>query len=195
MINICRISLTRAVMSSSKRKFQALLNGLGSKSSNSHTEGVNNGSQTALGGRQQLKRLRTGRPGSVASSSITLAAEAKSNMVHRKSSSVATATLSTTDQAPPVAMNDSERQYNPYDREAFLARLKTYSKVLDWADKPTRVDAPEWAKRGWVNKKNERVRCVHCFVEIVVKLHVKEVNGVEENVYVTANIGKLQLNM
>lgn len=48
----------------------------------------------------------------------------------------------------------------------------------------------EWAKRGWVCQKKERVRCCLCNVEILVKLNKKEVDGKEEDVYVAQNIGE-----
>lgn len=185
-------------MQSSKRKFQTLLNGLGARPTSSPAEEVNNGSQTAFLGRKEqgtpFKKLRTGRP---ASSRVSTSSRASNNgMPHKKSASVATGKLSTQEQAPPVSLNDHERLYNPYDRDAFLARLKTYSKVMDWSDKPARVDGHEWAKRGWAcrkNEKNERVRCDYCFVEIVVKINVKDVDGVEQKVYVASNIGMSQL--
>lgn len=47
----------------------------------------------------------------------------------------------------------------------------------------------EWAKRGWVCQKFERVRCCLCNVEILVKLNKKEVDGKEEPVYLAQNIG------
>jgi hypothetical protein len=49
----------------------------------------------------------------------------------------------------------------------------------------------EWAKRGWVCQKFERVRCSFCNVEILVKLNKKEVDGKEEPVYLAQNISML----
>lgn len=97
---------------------------------------------------------------------------------HKKSASLATGTSG----------QDTPR-YAPWDREAFLKRLKSFSSLTDWTPKPTRVNEVEWAKRGWVCQKKERVRCCLCNVEILVKLNKKEVDGKEEDVFVAQNIG------
>lgn len=99
-------------------------------------------------------------------------------MAHKKSASVATATADT-----------SAPKYAPWDRGEFLKRLKSFSNLADWTPKPARVNEVEWAKRGWVCQKFERVRCCLCHVEILVKLNKKEVDGKEEDVYVAQNIG------
>jgi len=98
---------------------------------------------------------------------------------HKKSASLSTPTLS----------QDVPR-YAPWDREAFLKRLKTFSSLTDWTPKPARVNEVAWAKRGWVCQKKERVRCFLCDKEILVKLNKKEVDGKEEDVYVAQNMGK-----
>lgn len=99
-------------------------------------------------------------------------------IVHKKSASVAHPATST---EPP--------KYAPWDRVEFLKRLKSFSNLTDWTPKPARVNEVEWAKRGWVCQKSERVRCCLCNVEILVKLNRKEVDGKEEPVYVAQNIG------
>lgn len=99
-------------------------------------------------------------------------------MKHKKSASVAVA---------PTA-NESPK-YAPWDRTEFLKRLKSFSNLTDWTPKPARVNEVEWAKRGWVCQKSERVRCCLCNVEILVKLNKKEVDGKEVPVYVPGNIG------
>jgi hypothetical protein len=102
-------------------------------------------------------------------------------MAHKKSASLASATVGT-----------DGPKYAPWDRTAFLARLKSFSNITDWTPKPSRVNEVEWAKRGWVCQKLERVRCCLCNVEMLVKLNRKEVDGKEEPVYVAQNIGKCQ---
>jgi len=72
-----------------------------------------------------------------------------------------------------------------------LNRLKSFSNLTDWTPKPARVNEVEWAKRGWVCQKFERVRCCLCKVEILVKLNKKEVDGKEVPVYIAENIGML----
>jgi hypothetical protein len=93
-------------------------------------------------------------------------------MAHKKSVSDAV--------GQPVALDAPK--YAPWDRAAFLERLKTFSSITDWTPKPAKVNEVEWAKRGWVNKKWERVRCELCNIEILVKLNVKEIDGKEERV-------------
>lgn len=104
--------------------------------------------------------------------------KAANTMKHKKSASVAVAPAST-----------DTPKYAPWDRVAFLQRLKSFSNLTDWTPKPARVNEVEWAKRGWVCQKSERVRCCLCNVEIVVKLNKKEVEGKEVPVYVPGNIG------
>lgn len=98
-------------------------------------------------------------------------------MKHKKSASVAVA---------PTASETPK--YAPWDRMEFLKRLKSFSNLTDWTPKPAKVNEVEWAKRGWVCQKSERVRCCLCNVEILVKLNKKEVDGKEVPVYVPGNI-------
>jgi len=98
---------------------------------------------------------------------------------HKKSASLATA-----------ASSQDVPRYAPWDREAFLKRLKSFSSLTDWTPKPAKVNEVQWAKRGWTCQKKERVRCCLCSKEILVKLNKKEVDGKEEDVYVAQNIGE-----
>ena len=58
----------------------------------------------------------------------------------------------------------------PWDREEFLARLKTFRHVDKWMSKPEEINEVEWAKRGWKCVGKERVGCASCAVEVVIKL-------------------------
>ncbi|CZS92808.1 uncharacterized protein RAG0_03310 [Rhynchosporium agropyri] len=170
-------------MNATKRKFNALLNGIGNKSTTTLASKEVNNDQvdltTADAPNSQAKKRR------ISSSSILPARISSSltrprtmtTIVHKKSASV----------AYPVASTETPR-YAPWDRTEFLKRLKSFSNLTDWTPKPVRVNEVEWAKRGWVCKKSERVRCSHCNVEILVKLNKKEVDGKEEAVYVAQNI-------
>jgi hypothetical protein len=159
-------------MNTTKRKFNALLNGMGSKSSAAFSlKETNNSDPTAVDTDLQAKKRRM-----VPSKSISTVKQTV--LGHKKSASTATPTLS---EDPP--------KYAPWDRAAFLKRLKSFSNLMDWTAKPAKVNEVEWAKRGWVCQKQERVRCCLCNVEIVVKLNRKEVNGEEETIYIAANIG------
>lgn len=173
-------------MNATKRKFNALLNGIGTKSSPSSKE-VNNETTkldtAAANGDSQAKKRRF-----VASTStptpnpllLKPTASSVATMPHKKSASLATA-----------AVPAETPKYAPWDRAAFLKRLKSFSNLTDWTPKPARVNEVEWAKRGWVCQKFERVRCCLCNVEILVKLNRKEVDGKEEPVYVAQNIGMI----
>ncbi|TVY31040.1 mRNA export factor, partial [Lachnellula hyalina] len=175
-------------MNATKRKFNALLSGIGNKSTTSlSSKEVNNASRTDLTPASdpdsQAKKRRTSNSDSISSqntSHVTSRLLTKSStkaMPHTKSTSLATAVVTT--ESP---------KYTPWDREQFLKRLKSFSNLTDWTPKPARVNEVEWAKRGWVCQKFERVRCCLCNVEILVKLNKKEVDGKEEPVYVAQNI-------
>jgi DNA-directed RNA polymerase subunit RPC12/RpoP len=94
----------------------------------------------------------------------------------------------------PAGSGDTPK-YAPWDRTAFLQRLKTFSNLTDWTPKPSKVNEVEWAKRGWVCQKLEQVRCSLCNIEILVKLNRKEVDGKAIPVYVAQNIGRLSMNV
>jgi hypothetical protein len=180
-------------MNVTKRKFNALLSGIGNKSTTSLSsqKDVNNVSSvdltTTLNADEtdtQPKKRRTSGSASIEiptpSPAKTLATKlsATATMPHKKSASVATATLKT--ETP---------KYAPWDRGEFLKRLKSFSNIIDWTPKPAKVNEVEWAKRGWVCQKMERVRCCLCNVEILVKLNQRVIDGKEEPVYIEDNIG------
>ncbi len=100
-------------------------------------------------------------------------------MRHNKSLSLAS--------AGPV-LTDSPK-YAPWDRVAFLKRLESFKSVTDWTPKPKTVNEVEWAKRGWVCRGQERVYCELCNMEILVKLNIKELDGVESKVLNASEIG------
>jgi hypothetical protein len=170
-------------MNATKRKFNALLNGIGNKSTTSlSSKDVNNGSQLDGGDTNSLTKKRRVAPSSSATPQHLISRPNNSSnsttMGHQKSLSTATGLLSA--ETP---------KYAPWDRIAFLKRLKSFSNLTDWTPKPARVNEVEWAKRGWVCQKLERVRCCLCNVELLVKLNLKEEDGKEEKVLVAHNIG------
>lgn len=178
-------------MSVSKRKFNALLSSFGNKpsASPSSKSDISNGSidetltegDSVLQAKKRRLELSTSaiayetRHLTPAVSSSTRIA----NMVHTKSLSLASGRQDSTDTP----------KYAPWDRAAFLKRLETFRSVTDWTPKPTRVNEVEWAKRGWICKGWERVRCELCDVEMLVKLNVKEVDGKEQRVLNASEIG------
>lgn len=176
-------------MNTTKRKFNALLNGIGNKSTTSlSSKEVNNASQTDLASATSAdlyaKKRRISDSSSISTGGTSqvksrlLAKLSSTAMPHKQSKS-----LATTDQATETP------KYAPWDRTEFLKRLKSFSNLTNWTPKPARVNEVEWAKRGWVCQRFERVRCSLCNVEILVKLNKKEVDGKEEDVYVAQNIG------
>ncbi|PBP23233.1 DNA repair protein [Diplocarpon rosae] len=171
-----------SAINATKRKFNALLNGIGNKSTTSlvSSKEVNSNDLTTENNTDaQAKKRRIssslGSSGRI-SSSLTRPS-LRATMSHKKSASVA---------HPEVPAETPK--YAPWDRTEFLKRLKSFSNITDWTPKPARVNEVEWARRGWVCQKNERVRCSLCKVEILVKLNRKEVNGKEEPVLVRENI-------
>lgn len=92
---------------------------------------------------------------------------------------------------PPSDIHQTAPKYAPWDRDAFYERLKSFRDIVMWAPKPAKVNEVEWAKRGWVCGKYERVRCCTCDVEILVGLNKKKMSeGAEELVTDTTAIGK-----
>lgn len=176
-------------MNATKRKFNTLLTGIGNKSTTSlPPKDVNNTSSsdplatmsptTVSDGDSQAKKRRVA-PITSTGKANALSRAKSSATAHKKSASLAS-----------NALEADAPKYAPWDRVAFLARLKSFSNITDWTPKPPRVNEVEWAKRGWVCQKSERVRCCLCNVEILVKLNRKEVDGKEEPVYVAQNIGR-----
>jgi hypothetical protein len=179
-------------MNASKRKFNALLSSLGNRSSTSLSSksGTNNGSAIDLAAEgdvdMQSKKRRVDRLTSALNHNPTSLKSATSSvkaahMAHTKAFSLSSASLATTDTP----------RYAPWDRAAFLKRLETFRIVTDWTPKPEKVNEVEWAKRGWVCKGFERVRCEMCNIEILVKLNVREVDGEEKRVLEASDIGRL----
>ena len=168
-------------MNATKRKFNALLNGIGTKSTtNVSSKGANNAdSHSTTGADLQAKKRRVATSTKGADASV-LTSNLPSKMRDKNIRSM----------IGPTETGDAPK-YAPWDRTAFLQRLKSFSNLTDWTPKPSKVNEVEWAKRGWVCQKQERVRCSLCNIEILVKLNRKEVDGKEVPVYVAQNIGML----
>lgn len=169
-------------MNATKRKFNALINGIGNKTTTSlNSRDVNNASIKDLphgdDTDSSVKKRRVAPMNPGLASSQALNSNSNKMPSHKKSVSTATGLVAETP------------KYAPWDRAAFLKRLKSFSNLTDWTPKPAKVNEVEWAKRGWVCQKAERVRCCLCNVEILVKLNQKVVDGKEEPVYVAQNIG------
>lgn len=93
-------------------------------------------------------------------------------------------TVSTSSALPgsPLRQSQAPQQtpaYAPWDRAAFLDRLRTYRFVDKWTAKPARVNEVAWSKRGWVCTEKNRVRCTVCRKEVVVKVEIDEDKDVD----------------
>ncbi|RKF57311.1 putative c3hc zinc finger domain-containing protein [Golovinomyces cichoracearum] len=169
-------------MNATKRKFNALLSSIGSRNPHNHS-----GQDSSLQSGSVHDDLLTKKRRVTDSSLIFNRSRSNTSMsdpcFHNKkySSSIKS----------PDVISPERPMYAPWDRDEFLRRLKSFSNISHWTPKPARVNEVEWAKRGWVCQKFERVRCCSCSVEIVVKLNKKEKDGKEEPVYVAHAIGKI----
>jgi hypothetical protein len=141
-------------MSATKRKFNALLQGL----SDSRTS-LEDGS-SAYDALLQ-KRRRLGFPSSTApkfdspssTTDLTASLSTRRSQADRQKQT----------QKPAV-------RYCPSDRDELLRRLETFQDITRWTPKPDKISEIEWAKRGWLCQSKETVRCVLCSKELVIKL-------------------------
>ncbi|CAD6449323.1 f2dc6154-6610-4cfe-979e-992d250a1979 [Sclerotinia trifoliorum] len=176
-------------MNTTKRKFNALLNGLGNKKSDSSLSAheVNktpDKPQNDTDSNMKKPRISYSSSSLNRLPSLTRASSAAPSEFDSARQKLAPVyKLSAT----PVSHSEPPK-WAPYDRAEFLKRLKSFSNLTDWTPKPARVNEVEWAKRGWVCQKKERVRCCFCNVEILVKLNKKEEDGKEKEVYIAENI-------
>lgn len=206
-------------MSATKRKFNALLNGIGNKTTTTTSPSSASSLQEVYknGNRSQVdltsddvgeshSESQTKKPRLSHSSSIRSQASSVQNSVRRlgvatfKSALQTNSALDVNSSAnvnptkpaslPSSGLATELPKYAPWDRKAFLQRLKSFSSILDWMSKPDIVNEVEWAKRGWVCQGNERVRCCLCNVEVCVKLNRKEVDGEEKLIVGSWLIGR-----
>ncbi|KAJ6438900.1 C3HC zinc finger protein [Purpureocillium lavendulum] len=177
-------------MHATKRKFNALLQGLSNPRPTSTTDAPS-GSMSADARRGDAagasshdallqKRRRLGFPDSTAPAAYNPSLPSSISSALRRSTTQASA-KSTKDK-------DTLAKYAPGDRDELLKRLATFQELTDWTPKPERVNEVEWAKRGWICRGKERVRCVLCHKELVVKLNRKDVDGKEVPVLVPSEI-------
>ena len=74
-------------------------------------------------------------------------------------------------QAKVGPLTRSSPNFVPWDRQAFLERLKTFAPVTSWGIKPEQINEVHWAKRGWSCVSRDRVRCKGgCEKEIYIQL-------------------------
>lgn len=174
-------------MNATKRKFNTLLQGLGSPrpktpGEKTNTPGNNDSPSSSRPGVNKStidaellqKRRRMGLPDATAPDFRT---------TRPIPATSAGRVVKSTAYVPPA-------RYAPSDRNDLLKRLATFQEITDWTPKPDRVNEVQWAKRGWVCQGKETVRCLLCHKELVVKLNRKVVDGKEVPVLVASEIGE-----
>ncbi|KAG8423417.1 hypothetical protein J3458_000317 [Metarhizium acridum] len=175
-------------MNATKRKFKDLLQGLSSpgptssdKEADKMSSSPRYGTDTASNDTILQKRRRLGFPESMTPTLYSPSHTTTfSNVVLRKSSS----------QPNSKATSHTPAKYCPGDRDELLKRLATFQEITDWTPKPDKVNEIEWAKRGWICQGKEKVRCVLCHKELMVKLNRKEEEGKELPVLVSSEIAE-----
>ncbi|KAK2592017.1 hypothetical protein QQS21_010288 [Conoideocrella luteorostrata] len=173
-------------MNATKRKFNALLQGLSSPRPTTPDDNMNAtakyGNNIATNDAILQKRRRLGFPESTAPTLYTPSQTTKtfSGVVLKRSPT----------QSSGKAISSPPARYSPGDRDELLKRLATFQEITDWTPKPDKVNEIEWAKRGWICQGKEKVRCVLCHKELVVKLNRKESDGKEVSVLVSSEIAE-----
>ncbi|KAK1246071.1 hypothetical protein MKX07_005140 [Trichoderma sp. CBMAI-0711] len=165
-------------MNSTKRKFNALLQGLSSPRPSTDDESpaamfghrVPSGSKVVEHEAMLQKRRRLGFPDETAP---RMEPPVSSGLTSLASSIRRTVSDATT----PKVRRDGPARYSPGDRDELLKRLATFQEITDWTPKPDRISEVEWAKRGWICQGKERVRCLLCHKELVVKLKKEAAEG------------------
>ncbi|KKA30023.1 hypothetical protein TD95_001517 [Thielaviopsis punctulata] len=187
-----------ANVNATKRKFNALLQGMGNRSTPS-TPTRDNNSATPMPvsdrytgpladsamkrrrlGPNETSTILTSAPGSTTTVSNVALRKWSGGNVSRNISPMnepvlPAVTTKVTNVTPPMLA----AKYCPADREELIRRLATFQDISDWTPKPDRVSEIEWARRGWICQGKERVRCTLCHKELVVKFSTKEVDGKE----------------
>ncbi|PHH76504.1 hypothetical protein CDD83_4242 [Cordyceps sp. RAO-2017] len=173
-------------MNATKRKFNALLQGLSPPPPPSAAEAMNGAdSRRVVSGAAAAapvtheallqKRRRLGLPESTAPKALDRSGLASS--LRRSGAGP---------RQPPA--EPALVKYCPGDRDQLLRRLATFQELTDWTPKPDRVNEVQWAKRGWICQAKETVRCLLCHKELVVKLNRKDVDGQQVPVLVPSEI-------
>ncbi|KAF8932711.1 hypothetical protein BGZ47_011237 [Haplosporangium gracile] len=117
----------------------------------------------------KLSKLTGSRPTLQDSIAASIAASAPTSrasaLVGSTSTTTDETTATTTEAAARPQLNkrvdstgSTKMRYLPWSRDQFHERLETF-KPSTWFDKPKLVNAVECAKRGWINKGDDRLEC------------------------------------
>ena len=100
----------------------------------------------------KLSRLAASRPTLKDSIAASIAASAPTTHL------VSSTTVPPFQTGAKPSFKSEKRRYLPWSRDQFHERLETF-KPSTWFDKPKMVNAVECAKRGWINKGDDRLEC------------------------------------
>ncbi|KAI1846220.1 hypothetical protein JX265_010597 [Neoarthrinium moseri] len=193
-------------MNATKRKFNTLIQGIGTRSpqpGNSSTDDRPTTADSATLTRPatgntapSTPRASTDMPSPVPVSSISADFLAKRRRLGALGSAAGNAASKMTITNVSLrkwtagrdgAKHDTQQEpprYCPGDREQLIRRLGTFQELTEWTPKPEKVNEIEWAKRGWVCKGKERVRCTLCSKELVVNTSKRAVDGKDVSILV-----------
>lgn len=188
-------------MNATKRKFNALIQGLSNPSTPERTTTTTMAEHDDRHGLSAsssasdaliLKRRRLGIPGAKPNvgdrgGSSSLPCTPFSSL--RKTGSAINNNNNKASQLKPTTPSvDALIKYCPADRDQLLKRLATFQELTDWTPKPDRVNEVEWARRGWVCRGKEKVGCLLCHKELLVTINQKEVDGQQGSILVSPEI-------
>lgn len=148
-------------MRASKRKFNALLQGLSNPPA--PPAGMAEDASSADFDALLQKRRRLGLPDLTAPRPYRPWPGSKPRAGARSSGAAAHAGSS---QTAPL---DSPAKYCPGDRDQLLKRLSTFQDITRWTPKPDSISEIQWAKRGWVCRVKETLRCLLCQRELLLQ--------------------------
>ena len=169
-------------MNATKRKFNALLQGL---TSNSHTAASDTSicsqSNDQLGAASNLSTAgdKSTDGGSILNKrrrvsdnkALTVSLGQESTTDRGQSSLQTSSPFATVRRTLVNKIGTGKRAlYCPSNRDELLCRLSTFQDIMTWTSKPRRISEIEWARRGWICQRKETVRCLLCHKEVVVKL-------------------------
>ena len=158
-------------LSTSKRKFDRLLENLTNDSPRSHRS-VSTSSlhhQNDEPTTQSTKETDSPASKRLRGSPQSIREVARARLEAKKQAAAAEARSLASETAPTRQPN-----YVPGRQDAFLARLKTFADVKLWTSKPDAIAEVAWAKRGWLCEGINRVACKGgCEQRLVVRLRPK----------------------
>ncbi|KAI1321573.1 hypothetical protein EDD11_003053 [Mortierella claussenii] len=125
----------------------------------------------------KLSRLSTSRPTLKDSIAASIAASAPATHVGPSEATPQPLTPSTTHTLASELKKShgrGKKRYLPWSREQFHQRLETF-RPSTWFDKPKMVNAVECAKRGWINKGDDRLECCGgCGGVVIVRTNIEQ---------------------